>query len=101
MAVNPNPRPAFTPAPCDWLVWQLTQHAGPALDAEIRTLNRYRNKVNEALECTRLTVEQRAELTFILDQLAKRGLIYAGAEDGPTRGEDGRFLGGGDDEQYS
>ena len=93
MPVNPHPRPAFTPAPCDWLVWQLTQHAGPALDAEIRTLNRYRNKVNEALEFTRLTVEQRAELTFILDQLAKRGLIYNGEEPAPGHGEDGKFIG--------
>lgn len=96
MALNPNPRPSFTPAPCDWLVWQLTQHAGPALDAEIRTLNRYRNKVNEALECTRLTVEQRAELTFILDQLAQRRLIYNGTEPDAGRDEDGRFIGGGE-----
>lgn len=73
-------------------------HAGPALDTEIRRLSHWRNKANAMLDCKSLNVEQRAELTFILDQLARRGLIYSGAEDGPTRGEDGRFVGGGEDD---
>lgn len=82
MALNLNPRPAFTPAPCDWLVYQISVHAAPALSAEIRLLNSWRNKVNAMLNCKSLNVEQRAELTFILDQLAKKGLIYNGEEPG-------------------
>lgn len=93
MPCRPDPRPAFTPAQCDWLVAQFF-HALPALESELKKLNHWRNKVNAMLDEKRLNVEQRAELTYILDQLAKRGLIYTGTEDGPTRDGDGRFIGG-------
>lgn len=94
MTCRPDPRPSWTPAPCDWLVAQFVLHACPALDNEIRRLNQWRNKVNCMLDEKALNVEQRAELTYILDQLAKRGLIYNGTEDGPVRDTDGKFIGG-------
>lgn len=64
----------------DWLVHQIVVHAAPALDCEIRRLNKWRNKINIMMDEKSLNVEQRATLTAILDQLARRGIIYAGAE---------------------
>lgn len=94
MACRPDPRPSFTPAGVDWLVWQAAVHAAPALDTEIRRLSLWRNKVSTLMEERSLTAGQRAVLTAILDQLAKRGIIYAGIEDDQGRGADGKFSGG-------
>lgn len=96
MALNPNPRPSWTPAGVDWLVWQAAIHAAPALDIEIRRLNYWRQKLSTMLEERALTATQRGELTAILDQLARRGVIYAGTEDGHSRDDDGKFIGGGE-----
>ena len=91
---DPNPRPSNTPAEVDWLVWQAAVHAAPALDTEIRRLSLMRNKLSTMLEERALTATQRGELTAILDALARRGIVYNGTEDGPTRDGDGRFIGG-------
>lgn len=98
MTCRPDPRPSLTPAGVDWLVWQAAVHAAPALDTEIRRLSHWRSKLATMLEERALTATQRGEISAILDQLARRGLVYAGAEDGHTRGEDGRFIGGTDDD---
>lgn len=82
MTCRPDPRPSFTPPQTDWLVWQALAHAAPALDSEIRTLNKYKNQLSAILaEKTEINASQREVLTAILDQLAKRGLIYASADD--------------------
>ncbi|WP_332820467.1 hypothetical protein [Pseudomonas sp.] len=66
-------------------------HALPALESELRTLQKYRAMVVRMLDEKSLNVEQRATLTFILDQLAQRRLIYAGIDPNDKndcRGED-------------
>lgn len=67
----------------DWLIWQIIQ-VQPALDTEIRRLNYYRSKIENMLACNALNADQRRELTMILDQLAKRGLIYSGDDSDPS-----------------
>lgn len=91
---NPNPRPSFTPAGCDWLVWQAAVHAAPALDTEIRRLSLMRNKLSTMLEERALTATQRGELTAILDALARRGIVYSGEDPDVGRDEGGKFIGG-------
>lgn len=94
MAVNPNPRPSNTPPECDWLVWQAAVYAAPALDSEIRRLSLMRNKLSTMLEERALNAAQRCELTAILDALARRGIVYNGADEHPQdHDRDGKFLG--------
>lgn len=83
MALNPNPRPAFTPAGCDWLVWQVAVHALPALDVELRQLQRHRQRLATMLEERSLNATQRSELSAILDALARKQIIYSGADENP------------------
>lgn len=83
MALNPNPRPAFTPTSCDWLVYQAAVHAAPALDTEIRRLSLMRHKLATMLEERSLNATQRSELSAILDALARKQIIYNGADENP------------------
>lgn len=95
MTCRPDPRPSNTPPECDWLVWQAAVHAAPALDTEIRRLSLWRNKLSTMLEERSLTATQRGELTALLDALARKGIVYSGAEEHPQdHDRDGRFIGG-------
>lgn len=89
-------RPNFTPTSCDWLVYQAAVHAAPALDVHIRRMQRTRLKLSTMLEERSLNAEQRAELTAILDQLARLGVIYAGEDPDAGRDEGGKFIGDDD-----
>lgn len=92
----PIARPNFTDPTVDWLPWQVARFALPAVEAEIRTLNRYKQKMDNLLDEKHLTADQRAELTFILDQLFKKGIIQPDAELYEGRGEGGKFISGED-----
>lgn len=101
MALNPNPRPSLTPPTVDWLVWQLSEQCLPALEVHFRLMRRYQAKIETMLNETSWNATQRAEATAILDQLARFGVIYAGAEEHPQeRDRDGKFT-GDDDEQIT
>lgn len=95
MALNPNPRPSLTPSNVDWLVWQLSEQCLPALEVHMRLMRRYQVKIETMLSEKSWNATQRAEATAILDQLARFGVVYAGAEENPQdRSCDGKFTGG-------
>lgn len=75
------PETSFTPidSGVDWLSWQAVQVL-PALTIEINKLIRWRRQLETLLDEKALNADQRRELSYLLDLLYKRGIIYTGAE---------------------
>lgn len=97
MAENPNPRPSFTPPGTIWTVHQLAVHAAPALELHIRRMQRLRLKIETMLDERSWSTTQNEEATAILDQLARLGVIFNGADEYLQRNETGQFEGGEND----
>lgn len=76
------PETSFTPidSGVDWLCWQAVQ-VQPALTIEINKLIKWRRQLETLLdERGELNADQRRELSYLLDLLYKRGIIFTGAE---------------------
>lgn len=94
MTCRPDPRPTFTPIDTgvDWLCWQGVQVL-PALTTEINRLIGLRRKLETLLEEKQLDAGQRRELSYVLDLLYKRGIIFQGTGAEKDRDPDGKFIG--------